>query len=290
MWWHQGSVSANDASGTAISPNGNDADSDPDAIPAMSPNADAYSWLEQSSYRRERVEVGYPSQGPATYTGSTLAILDNLIFQGDAEVKVTWGAANDVGQSGNSMSFVLPKFSNFRRVGATRDLLRLGDINANNPDKDENATAEIVDEISFALYGTTASNIMVTAAANGNLGVSYDSTDTTDFGARITTTDIGADPADRNAMFMAEFVGEGLDGPLGITGIWTVKDFAADGTTRPEATASRTDDLIGSFGADLTSFETLFRPKRDAIISWCAGLRPEARGTRGSGMPLPLFF
>ena len=259
VWWHQGSQSANDAPGP---PHGNlqedtsdplDGTADAD-IHAMSPNSYAYSWLNQSSYRRDRVEATYPSQGRATYTGRTLAVLDNLIFQGDAEVKVTWGAANDVGASGDPMSFVLPTFSNFRQIG-NDDPLKLGNAAAN---KNDQSGFDIVDEISFAMYGTTPANITVTHdETNGNLGVTYDTTttDQSDFMARITTTDIGADATDKSAIFMAEFVGESLDGPLGIMGIWTIRDFGSETATAD----NMRDDLFGSFGADLESFETLFR-------------------------------
>ena len=56
------------------------------------------------------------------------------------------------------------------------------------------------------------------------------------------------------ATFSAVFVGESLDGPLGVRGMRSITD--CNGTT----TDNRNNDMFGAFGADLDQFETLFRP------------------------------
>ena len=251
VWWRQEWATANKA------PKRNSAGQ---KVGADAPNSYAYSWLRQSSYRVDRVEQTYPSAGLATYTGYTLALLDDRIFKGDADVKVTWGSATD-GDAPESN--VLPTFSNFRQVD-TDDPLRLGNRAANNNEGGA-GSKRIVDEISFiATDGTDNTNMLVSHdPATGNLSVMGEAATGTDdniqnIEARITFptsldhVDVG------NATFEAVFVGESLDGPLGIAGMWRINGFGAD---TPGADNTNTnDDLIGAFGADLASFETLFRP------------------------------
>ncbi|MDE0441942.1 MAG: hypothetical protein OXL38_07465 [Gammaproteobacteria bacterium] len=240
VWFRQEQAQANVGPSRHSNPEAGDPAAD---IGTVSPNNYAYSWLTQSSYRRDRVEQTYPSEGLATYTGNTLAVLDDKIFKGDAEVKVTWAA---VPASGDPDSRVLPKFSNFRQV-TTNDPLRLGGRAQNHNDP---SGAPIVDEISFLLSATDENMMVSHDAESGQLGVTY----TTGIRARISQpTSIAV--VDRDAAtFDAVFVGESLDGPLGITGLWTIRDF--NGTTNDNTN----NDLIGAFGADLSAFETLFLP------------------------------
>ena len=234
---------------------------------AEAPNSYAYSWLRQSSYRVDRVEQTYPSAGLATYTGHTLALLDDKVFKGDADVKVTWGAATD---GTAPTSNVLPTFSNFRQVN-TDDPLRLGNRGANNNEGGA-GSSRIVDEISFIQSTSTAGspNMLVSHdAETGNLsvmgedgGATDPSADIQDIKARITFP-TSLDQVDvTTATFEAVFVGESLDGPLGIAGMWRINDFGASDANRIDTATTPTtnDDLIGAFGADLAAFETLFRP------------------------------
>ena len=58
---------------------------------------------------------------------------------------------------------------------------------------------------------------------------------------------------------MAKFVGSSGDGPLGILGTWKVPGFLPAPAETPADAALDTvrRAMVGSFGADLTSFETL---------------------------------
>ena len=101
--------------------------------------------------------------------------------------------------------------------------------------------ARIVDEVVFRQSGGAA--LLLTDDA-GKLMVNY-----TDATATVTYTDGSANGSVTGSTFMAKFVGSSGDGPLGILGTFEVPLFG--GTT------AVTHDLVGSFGADLTSFETL---------------------------------
>ena len=81
---------------------------------------------------------------------------------------------------------------------------------------------------------------------SGKLGINT----STDVTVSITYTDgtIGPGTAFDGETFMGKFVGTSGDGPLGIIGTWEVPGFRGN--------TSAANDLVGSFGADLTSFET----------------------------------
>ena len=212
---------------------------------ASSPNAYGYSWLDQSSYRVDRPEQTYPGAGVATYTGKTLAILDNQAFEGDAEIKVTWAAVT----TGTPDSTVLPKFSDLRNVG-NGDPLR-------HVDSDDESW--IVDEIAF--LREAGESLRVDHAPDGALSIMAGGTDQQTVIARLSVTNRTGTTADNldlgdAIIFAAKFVGESLDGPLGLTGYWNIPTFNQSGT---DALPTK-DDLHGSFGADLTDFETIFQP------------------------------
>ena len=248
VWWREQNTRANQdhlrhvLRGDATQP----------ANAAASPNGFAYSWLEQSSYRLDRVEQTYPSEGVATYTGHSLAILDNLEFIADAEIKVTWAPV--VTARTAPTSTVLPKFSNFRDIDNGDPLLyRVGDP----------VVTSIVDEIAFLT--ADAGSLPVSHAADGKLGVMASgagdaATGVSSVEARLTlSTRTGAETfltLDTDVVFMAKFVGESLDGPLAITGYWSIPTFNTNGI----AAQPTRDDLMGAFGADLTDFETVFIP------------------------------
>ena len=193
---------------------------------STSPGSYAYSWLSQSSYRTDRPVATYPSNGLATYEGRTLASLSNTqIYVGDALVRVDW---NPLADDGSSTSTMVPIFSNIRKwQDGTLDRLRHG--------------GNVVDEIVFRTSGGT--NLLTITEDEGKLMVSV-----TDAQATVTYADGSAPGSVASSTFMAKFVGSSGDGPLGVLGTFEVPLFAGSTT--------RTHDLVGSFGADLTSFET----------------------------------
>ena len=218
---------------------------------STSPGGYAYSWLDQSAYRTDRVVATYPSNGLATYEGKTLANLrDTHIWVGDALIRVTWSATTVAPVT--TSSTIVPIFSNFRRW-QDNSLDRL----MHDHDDDNSTRAKIVDEIVFRASDGT--DLSVTDE-DGKLMVNY-----TDARATITYTDgtragiapnPGNDVTTTDSTFMAQFVGSSGDGPLGILGTWEVPGFDEDSTHSTNANQWVTD-MVGSFGADLTGFETL---------------------------------
>ena len=252
-WAHHASPFTEDPS---TETNGRDADGSEDDG-STSPGSYAYSYLDQASYRVDRPVATYPSNGLATYEGKTLVNhLNNQAFVGDALIRVTWMAltpATDTSPA-KTNSTIVPIFRNFERWDDS-SLDRL----THDHDGDRNvATAEkVVDEIAFR---DSDGGVLTLTHDGEKLGI----TDTT---ARVEVvytdgTSIVADHAlsdTTDSTFIGRFVGSSGDGPLGILGTWKVPGFRvppATATNPTPAQQSPRDDLTGSFGADLTSFET----------------------------------
>ena len=204
---------------------------------STSPGGYAYSWLSPSAYRTDRAVATYPSSGLATYEGKTLVNVRNThIYVGDALIRVNWGELDTTGATPAATSTIVPIFSNFRKW-QDNSLDRL----MHDHDADDDTASKIVDEIVFRT--SAGADLPVTDDA-GKLMIDVD-----DAAATITYTDgtrIGTAVAD--STFMGKFVGSSGDGPLGILGTWEVPGFDE---------GAQVNDAVGSFGADLTSFETL---------------------------------
>ena len=208
---------------------GRDADGSEDDG-ASSPGSYAYSYLAQSTYRVDRPVATYPSNGLATYEGKTLVNMGNTqAWMGDALIRVNWSPLN-VTDPANPVatSTIVPIFSNFERWDdKSLDRLVHG--------------GKQVDEIAFR---TSADAALVLTHTDEKLGISV-----TDASVEVVYTD-GTSIATNipGSTFMGKFVGSSGDGPLGILGTWKVPGF--------RGATNAANDLTGSFGADLTSFET----------------------------------
>ena len=214
---------------------------DGEATPAdtgsTSPGSYGYSWLSQSTYRTDRPVATYPSNGLATYEGKTLVHASNTqIYVGDALIRVNWSPLDTSGATPTATSTIVPIFSNIRKwQDGSLDRLMHGVSGGEQ---------KIVDEIVFR--GSTGAALLLTDE-EGKLMVSA-----TDAAATVTYTDgtSRTGGAIAASTFMAKFVGSSGDGPLGILGSFQVPG-EADGFANSDTA------LVGSFGADLTSFETL---------------------------------
>ncbi len=150
---------------------------------------------------------------------------------GDALIRVNWNPLTRTAQDAvTTNTTVVPIFSNFQKwQDSTLDRL-IHD-------------GRIVDEITIRA-GVNADDALTLGAADGKLFVNA-----TEAVAIVTYTDgTSIETPIASSVIDGKFVGSSNDGPLGILGNYTVPEFA--GTT----------DLEGSFGADLTSFETLLTP------------------------------
>ena len=205
---------------------------------STSPGSYAYSYLTQSTYRVDRPVATYPSNGLATYEGRTMANIKNTqAYMGDALIRVSWKALDTTTTPGSPVatSTIVPIFSNFeRRDDSSLDRLMHG--------------GKVVDQIAFraSAEDTTVANggaLTLTHQDDGKLGISDDAL------VEVVYTD-GTSIAENieDATFNGKFVGSSGDGPLGVLGTWKVPGIGG--------AAGTTNDLTGSFGADLTSFET----------------------------------
>ncbi len=200
---------------------------------ATSPGSYAYSYLEQSTYRVDRPVATYPSNGLATYEGKTLVNMGNTqAWTGDALIRVNWSPLDTTGATPVATSTIVPIFSNFERWD-DKSFDRL----VHGADTDN----RIVDEIAFRASGGGA----LTLTHDGEkLGISV-----TDAAVEVVYTDgTSITTLIANSTFNGKFVGSSGDGPLGVLGTWKVPGF--------RGATSTANDLTGSFGADLTSFET----------------------------------
>ena len=205
------------------------------ATGSTSPGSYAYSWLSQSSYRTDRDVHTYPGNGTATYEGRTLAVLKNThIYVGDVLIRVEWKALDRTTTPGtiSTESTVRPVFSNFRKW-------QDGSLDPLTHDS-AGGGGRIVDSFTLTVGGARP---LAVTATDGKLSVA-----TTSALASFRYTD-GTGQSLGDGVFNAQFVGSSSDGPLGILGAWEVPAFG--GAT------STANDLVGSFGADLTDFETL---------------------------------
>ena len=214
---------------------------DDDAVDtgSTSPGSYAYSWLSQSAYRTDRDVATYPSNGLATYEGKTLAVLkNNHIYIGDALVRVNWNPltrANDGTVATNST--VVPIFSNFRKWQDS-SLDRLLHVTGTGAAQ----VVRVVDEIRFGeLTLSEVGGKLRVVSPDGGSALNVTFTD----GSTLTVAASAA-----NALNGA-FVGSSSDGPLGVLGGWSATAVNVD-LANEDA-----DHIRGSFGADLTSFETL---------------------------------
>ena len=207
-----------------------DGDDTPTDTGSTSPGSYAYSYFTQSSYRVDRPVATYPNNGLATYEGKTLVnTAHTAAYVGDALIRVNWSPLN-VTDPANPVatSTIVPIFSNFERWdNKTLDRLTHG--------------GKIVDEIAFRATGDA---VLTLTHDNENLGIRVVDaevevvyTDGTSIGGNIT-----------GSTFIGKFVGSSSDGPLGVLGTFRVPGF--------RGTANTQNNLTGSFGADLTSFET----------------------------------
>jgi hypothetical protein len=209
-----------------------DGEESPADTGSTSPGSYGYSWLAQSTYRTDRPVATYPNNGLATYEGKTLVHASNThVYLGDALIRVNWSPLDTSGTTPAATSTIVPIFSNIRKwQDASLDRLM--------------HDSKIVDEIVF-LRNSDGDALVLTDDA-GKLMISA-----TDAAATVTYTDgTSITTAIADSTFMADFVGSSGDGPLGILGTWAVPG-AADGFANSDT------GLVGSFGADLTSFETL---------------------------------
>ncbi len=196
--------------------NGYDANNNDDAD---GPGRLAYSPLAQTSYA-SHLDPSYPDGGVATYTGETLAIQNADFYMGTIAVRVEWAA----GSVGGELAAVI---SDLENVGNGDPLLYA--VAAT----DKRAIREIV-------FATDVD------AVDGKLSFQDNTAaDITYFAATGLTT-----AASTAASLQGKFVGQDIDGPLGVIGTWTLKG-ADDDDDATGQIGNNAHMIHGAFGAEV---------------------------------------
>ena len=216
----------------------------------------AYSQLDPTP-AGPAINPAFPVGGTASYEGETVARMGTNFLTGTARVDVNWAARS----GSNALDFDLSdSTSNAGFMSLT--VSGLEDKNGEPLRTNVGQVADIVFAnlpIDVGLKGANSGQLIVGAQgeldADGNY--TYGELDITEpDNLRYRFEDTRFPDATRGRAATAKsvkalFVGQGVDGPLGVIGTWTLQDANlgitdADGGRTAEGTA-----IYGSFGADL---------------------------------------
>ncbi len=223
------------------------------------PGTYAYSPLDPTNVGTYQ-NLGFPTGGSATYTGETIALQNTTILYGTAQVDVSWGSpvpantgdsilpgATEVGTMSLTISGLVSAVGDPLSQGGS------GTVADNNPG---NEIADIVFPgmtIIVGGAGDFANNMVVgTAVDTDPTDITYNEVgvDGTRYRQAAAGADIVASPATDTVK--ALFVGQGVDGPLGVIGTWSLTD-ATVGRVAPDG--SHVDDfgaaIYGAFGVEI---------------------------------------
>ena len=217
------------------------------------PGTFAYSPLDRTNVGTLQ-NLSFGGAGSATYTGETIALQNTTILYGTAQVDVTWVNPADVNANTSVGTMALTISGLSSSVGDP--LSQGGSADTSVATAAGNEIADIVFPGMSIIVGGTgdfANNMIVgeagTADSDGN--IPYGEVAVT--GGRYRRATAGGDiGATGTATAKALFVGQGVDGPLGVIGTWTLDD---DTVGRVAPDGSHTDDLgqaiNGAFGVEV---------------------------------------
>lgn len=175
-------------------------------------NAFAYSQLDATKYN-DANDPSYPGGGSARYTGETVAVLGSNHYTGAAEVEVNWTPDT----VGGTMSLVV---SDLRQSNGDR--LTFVDGIAGG------STADGLTAVTRLIFTAVTIEADLGTVEAGTATLSYDA-------ANLARIDGAGD-----SEVHAQFVGQDIDGPLGVIGRW----FVSDGT-------NLAGPIVGGFGAEV---------------------------------------
>ena len=236
------------------------------------PGAFAYSPLDPTM-AGSATNPAFPLDGSATYMGETVAIMDEDVLTGTARVDVRWASATELNfdltddnSNAGSMTLTLGGLAD-----STGDPLTLFVSGTDKAGSEGREIAEIVFSdmpIDVGLAGDQTGRLIVGTQMEGT-GDAADTFTYGEFGitvaedvryrlAAIGETDVLGIEGSTNPAVTgvgALFVGQGVDGPLGVIGTWTLDDDRV-GRVRPPTNAGvrveeETTTIYGSFGADV---------------------------------------
>ena len=221
--------------------------------PHGGPGAYAYSPLDSTNVGTLQ-NLSFPAGGSATYTGETIAIQLTTILYGTAQVDVSWGTPTSLA-AGETVGTMALTISGLQSA--------VGDPLSQGGSADVTVATAAGNEIGDIVFptmniivggqGDFANNMIVgtagTADDDGNIPYGEASVSDVRYRRALAGADITA--TGTNSV-KALFVGQGVDGPLGAIGTWSVTD---DTVGRVAPDGSHTDDLgvdiYGAFGVEV---------------------------------------
>ena len=174
-------------------------------------NGFAYTQLSVTKYT-DTADPSYPGGGSARFTGETVAVQGAKHFSGLAEVNVTWTAD----AVGGTMSLVV---SDLRDVSNGDRLAFIEGV--------AGGTADNLTGVKRLIFTEAAIGTNLATAAAGTATLAYDAVNL----ARVGGT---------GGEVHAQFVGQDVDGPLGVIGRWFVDD-----------STNLAGPIAGGFGAEV---------------------------------------
>ena len=227
------------------------------------PGTFAYSPLDPTN-AGTATNPGFPRGGSASYTGETVAIqAPNTILTGTVRVDVAWNSLadtdNGLNDDGDITTAGTMSLTISGLASAVGDPLSHGGSVA--ADAAPGPGSEIADivlgmlTINVGAAGDNVNDLIVGTASSDNPDkVTYAEAAVAVANARLRFGALGMgddDDSPSTASVKALFVGQGVDGPLGVIGAWTVQDdeiglVSADGT----AVVNLGTTIHGAFGAE----------------------------------------
>ena len=222
--------------------------------PHGGPGTYAYSPLDSTNVGT-LTNLSFPTGGSARYVGETIALQNTTILSGTAQVDVSWLTPADVnaGTSVGTLSLTISDLAS--AVGDP--LSQGGSADTTVATAAGNEIADIVFpglSIIVGGQGDFANNMIVGTAGTADDDGNIPYTEATVSGTRYRQAAAAADitPSPTTQSVKALFVGQGVDGPLGVIGTWTLTD---DTVGRVAPDGSHTDDLgqaiYGAFGVEV---------------------------------------
>ena len=223
------------------------------------PGTFAYSPLDPAIAGTD-TNPGFPLSGEASYTGETVALQNTTVLTGTVRVDVSWEDSLTTRTTANAgdqitagtMSLTISGLQN----GAGDPLTHDGSSSTPGTEIADIIFSDLTiysgqagDNSGHLIVGANGSpvegNYTYTEVSEGvNTRYRFSSVGTTDHTANPTTDSV-----------KALFVGQGVDGPLGVIGTWTLQDSSlgrlhADGTKAQDLGTTTTNAIYGAFGAE----------------------------------------
>ena len=223
----------------------------------------AYSQLDPTP-AGPQINPAFPVGGTASYEGETVARMDTNFLTGTARVDVNWAAPDDPNDS-NDVPLDLSVSATKINSHAGYMSLTVSGLEDKNGEPLRTDTGQVADivfanlPIDVGLKGANSGQLIVgdqgTDDAEGNY--TYGELAITESGnlryrfedTRFPDATRGEDATAKSVK--ALFVGQGVDGPLGVIGTWTLQDASLGITNADGDTTAKNTPIYGSFGADL---------------------------------------